>query len=601
MTHADYKLKIVAIICFAFIVLSNFIAYANPAKGYELSIYASTPALVWAFLIAGMIGGVTIIVHQVATKGYENNRFWLIGLLIIILAQVSLLYLPYIRGYVQWRGDTISHVGMVTDILSNGHFSNRNFYPVTHTLLSETIILTGIPKLSVVMLSSAFLVIMYVLSIYLLATAILPEKGQQLLAVATTAGMPCVLIMFGVFPVHWSTFLIPLLFFFYFKRFFPPYNILFVILLILYPFFHIFSSLIVIVALVVIELSGAAYASITKRGKSVIPMPYSKFSLTPILLESAILIIWILSFHIFHKNLRLVWLQINTGVGPDVVGGMGAKLNKINVHGLDFVKLLFKMYGVVIIFIILSLIAAFILIKQVRSGNVKRETQSLFSLLSVFFFMGFLYLLYLLGAPGLQAIQPTRILHDVMVFTPIFAGCSLYELAKNVRFRYLASIGIICVIILASGLAVFSLYASPYVIRPNNQITTMDMTGMTWFIEQKNTEIGCVDIMTPVGRFATGIQGAIEARERADLDRGSYGSEKVPDHFDYTNRTSLGESYVEDRYSVITKLDRVLYTELWEEVGRFDDGDFEKLERDSTVDKLYANSELDVYFIHGIR
>ncbi|MBT9146917.1 MAG: hypothetical protein DDT32_00664 [Syntrophomonadaceae bacterium] len=591
--------KILATVCLVLIAVGLYLAHSSPATGFELSIYASTPAPVWVFLIASMIGGVIIIVHQAVTKGYENSKFWLIGLLIIILAQVSLLCLPYIRGYLLWVWEDIAaHVGLVTDILSTGHFGSNNFYPVTHTLMAKIIVVTGISELTVIMLGSAFLSIMYVLSVYLLATAVLPRRGQQLLAVAATAGMPIVL---SIIPIHFSILLIPLLFFFYCKRSFPAYSILLVILLILYPFFHILSSLIVIVALIVVELSRVAYTSIIKRKKGLAPMPHSKLPLNPILIESAILIPWILSFYVFHVNLRLLWQQITTGMGPDVLGDMRATLSKINIHGLDFMTLLFRMYGVEIIFIILSLIAAFILIKQIRSGNVQKETQGLFSLVSVFLFMGFLYLLFLLGAPGLQPIQADRTLLYVMVFTPILAGFGLYKLFMNTRFRYLAGIGIICVIMIASGLATFSLYDSPYVIRPNIQITQMDMRGMIWFINYKDTTIKTVDIMTPPGRFASGILGTTEAHDRVDLDRGYYYSEKVPDHFGYPNRRSLGESFSQDRYMVITKLDRMVFTTVWKEVGRFNDSDFEKLELDTTVDKLYSNGELDVYFINSLK
>lgn len=116
-----------AIICFVLLAIAVLVAHQSPATGYELSIYAATPSAVWICLFLSIIGGVAIIVHQVATGGYKNSHLWLIGLLILILASVSLLYLPYIRGYVSWRGDNISHLGLVKDILFSGHiaaFSN---------------------------------------------------------------------------------------------------------------------------------------------------------------------------------------------------------------------------------------------------------------------------------------------------------------------------------------------------------------------------------------------------------------------------------------------------------------------------------------------
>lgn len=592
MTHIDYKLKIVAIMCFAFIAISSFIAHANPAKGYELSIYESTPFIVWILLIISIAGGVTIIIHQAYTKGYKNSNFWLIGFLILILARVSLFCVPCIRGYYAWRGDSISHVGMLADILFTGHFSNENFYPVIHTLPSEIIALTGISYLAGWNLINVTFYIMYIFSIYLLATVIVPKREQQLLTVALAAAVNPL----GVWP-SMSILLLPLLFFFYYKRSTSAYSILFVIFIILYPFLHVLSSLMVIVILCLIESSKIVFHFINRKNR-IGPVPHPKLSLTAILIELTILIPWTLSFYMFHTSLRLLWHQIQTGAGPDVLGGMGSTLNKIDVHGFDFVELLFKMYGVNIILLILSLIAAFIVIKQIRSGSIKKETQNLFSLLIVFLFMDLLYFLYLLGAPGLQPIQPDRIMSFIMVFTPIFAGFSLYELSNSVRFKHLMSGGIICIILLASCLSIFSFYASPYIILPNNQITQMDMAGMKWYIQEKDSTIGSVDIMTPPGRFAMGILGSIEARKRADLDYGRYGSEKIPDHFDYIHRSSLGELYTKDRYAVITKFDRIIYTTVWKVVGRFNDSDFEKLERDATVGKLYSNSELDVYFIH---
>jgi hypothetical protein len=101
---SKYNLKILAIACFILIFFSSFIAYSHPARGYELSIYESTPTFVWIFLIFSITGGVTIIVHQVYTKAYKSSNFWLFGFLILILSRVSLLYIPFIRGYYTCAG-----------------------------------------------------------------------------------------------------------------------------------------------------------------------------------------------------------------------------------------------------------------------------------------------------------------------------------------------------------------------------------------------------------------------------------------------------------------------------------------------------------------
>lgn len=52
---------------------------------------------------------------------------------------------------------------------------------------------------------------------------------------------------------------------------------------------------------------------------------------------------------------------------------------------------------------------------------------------------------------------------------------------------------------------------------------------------------------------------------------------------------------------VITKLGRLLYTKLWPKLAelRFYESDFEKLNYDISVDKLYSNGGMDVWKIHS--
>jgi hypothetical protein len=123
------------------------------------------------------------------------------------------------------------------------------------------------------------------------------------------------------------------------------------------------------------------------------------------------------------------------------------------------------------------------------------------------------------------------------------------------------------------------------------------MVGMAWLFEEKNTAIGCIIIMSPPKRYADGILGTVESDKRNDI-RGDV--VQCSDHFGYANYDTLGEQYPVDKYAGITKQDRVLYSTVWQAVGRFNNTDFERLDRDKTVDKLYSNSELDVYYIHGV-
>lgn len=78
-------------------------------------------------------------------------------------------------------------------------------------------------------------------------------------------------------------------------------------------------------------------------------------------------------------------------------------------------------------------------------------------------------------------------------------------------------------------------------------------------------------------------------------------TELPPYHFNYTESPTLGTSYTTDRYLILHALDKVLYEKVYPELRefRFVPSDFEKLERDPSVAKLYSNGGLDVYFIYA--
>lgn len=594
-TNSRYKLKILAISCFILILLSSFIAYAHPARGYELSIYESTPILVWIFLIISITGGVTIIIHQVYTKEYKNSNFWLFGFLILILSRMNLLYIPYIRGYYTWRGDNISHIGYVKDVLFTGHVASDNFYPITHILLAELISISGAPIELIINHSTALISVFYVVSIYLLATAVLPIRDAQLLSVAAIGG-----VLFNGYDVYlmpngWSILYLPLLFFFFFKSFKSlEYRLLLVITLVLYPFFHPLSSTVLVIALLTIGFTRLLLYIVEYKNLSLNNILHS-FPLTQVLIVLGILLPWILSFPWFGPNIRSLHTALTAGHSPDVIAQMGSTLDKINVHGLDFVKLVIKMRGDDIIFLALSIIAAIILLKKYKNNKEIKNNENIVILLGITFAIGIMYATYLFNIiPGLGNIGSGRLLAYLVLFTPIFVGYTFQHFFSKKRTYITASLCIL-IIMTASIISIFSVYPSPYVIRPTPEVTPMDMHGFEWSVSYKSRDIGCTCIISRTYRFADAILGNAEEDKRTDIE---HSAPIIPDHFDYVNHSTLGESYKKDKYAVIPKMDKIIYYTVWEAIGRFYKEDFKRLESDESVDKLYSNGECDVWYIH---
>lgn len=509
-------LKIVAILCLFLLIIALFIAYANPAVGYELDIYASIPIFTWIFLIIAMLGGAGIIIHQIMTKGYETSHVWYLGLLVLVLSRFGFLYIPYIRGYVTWNGDNISHWGYLIDVLNTGHLNPANYYPITHSFLSQVLLITNMPIQLAANTSTSFMSALFIIATYLLSTVILPKRGQQLFA-TVIAGTVMIAGGYNVFlmPNGWSILMLPLLFYFYFKiRRNLVYTPLFILLLTMYPLFHPLSALMIIASLLVIILFQYACNLFLKKNRNPVILTRSSSNLIPVILEIIILIPWILSFNAFKPNLRQMWAQIVSG-GPQILAGMGNTLSKINMHGLDLIILYLKLYGVTTILIILSLIGLFLIWIQLKKSKDNLNSWPVLEIGAVLLMFCLLYLLYLFGVPGMQSIGGQRMLAYVAVFAPILMAVVLYSISHASKSLMVRGILLLILIAVPAGISLRTLYYSPYVIQPNAQITHMDMAGMAWLIEEKDTSFSCLDIMSPPSPYADGILG--KRQQQTDL------------------------------------------------------------------------------------
>ena len=75
-----------------------------------------------------------------------------------------------------------------------------------------------------------------------------------------------------------------------------------------------------------------------------------------------------------------------------------------------------------------------------------------------------------------------------------------------------------------------------------------------------------------------------------------------PDHFGYADGETLGAMYNESHYLVITPAGRQFYPEIWpdyRQYWQYTPQDFERLETDPTVSKVYINGGFETYTVEG--
>ena len=657
----DIGLKMVALLCVAAAALAMVEARQSPAMGYELSVYSGTPMLVWLLLFVSLVGGTAIVIHELATGRHRESRTYLIGVAVILLAVLVFLSVPFIRGYTTWRADQMGHLGYVQDISLTGYVGSLNPYPMVHVLFFQIASVTGISNFTVVNLNTVLIFPVFVLAIYLLATVILPTRRLQILAALIASVAMVGISRYYLVPNTWSLLLLPLLFYCYFRKDLLPFKLLLVLLLAVYPLLHPLSSLMIIGTLAAIELPKPLYRLLLRRFRMpVSPWIASRPVLWPLLLETAVFLPWALTREAFRTNRLQFWDQLTGGYGAGEISKIGGTLSKVDVHGLDLVILMAKMYGELLIFGALAVIGIVLLVRQLRSSEADDGRYRLLAVAGLFLVGCLGYAAFLLGIPGPEAVGGDRILmytelaalpaaafalgcamemglsfvvsrrkslaavytcpecrypvseileqpmhSDIMQVCPVCSaplaahggnpGPGAEEGGESLRVNVgaLSATFVFGLLILLLILSFLGHFQSPWLIRPNDQATQMDMAGMAWFLQEKVPDTETIYIASTPKRFTQAILGMTPTYQREDV---KYDTQFV-DHFGYEGYSTVGERLAAEMYATIHQFDKVVYQTVWQTVGRFNDADFERLEDDPTTARIYSNGGMDCLYI----
>ena len=144
---ANLKPKILALGLLSLLnLILLVIAVTPPAKGYELSLYAPYTVYLFIAILLAFIFSFSLILSNIYKSKVDVSCF--VGLFTIFMLTGILIFLPLIRGYFFYeRSDSLSHIGMVKDILMTGHIASENFYPIFHIEFAIASIITDLNNL----------------------------------------------------------------------------------------------------------------------------------------------------------------------------------------------------------------------------------------------------------------------------------------------------------------------------------------------------------------------------------------------------------------------------------------------------------------------
>jgi hypothetical protein len=594
MTKRNTWLLAAATLCFILIAVANAIAFLNPSAGYEISLYESTPQSVWILLMAAAAVAIILIVHEAVTAQYAKRPFFVIPLLMLVLVRVSLLYIPFIRGYYAFGGDHASHIGTIRDILLFGAFSDRNVYPALHMFAGSLSLVTGLPVEFISNHANGVISVFYVIALFLLAKEVFPEGGVKMFVLAAIGAVFNSNYHVYLMPNGWAFLFLPFVLYVFFRaQKSGDFKALFLVILALYPFLHPLGSVVLLLLLLFIGLARIVFHYTTHRSIN-LPAISHNLMAREFLFLFVIFLPWLLTFQQFYANIQGFFLSIFTaGETLDRIGLLAARAEQANVGGLELMGLVMRTIGHNIIYLALTIIGAVILIALFRRHGQKYFSAML--LLGMVASFGLVYALYLFNVmPSLESIDASRILPLTLMLTPLFVGFTLYHGVK--RWGRAMVPVVVAILLVTMIFSTYSLHESPMILRPNPQMTESNIGTAGWLAEYKDTGIFIAEIISPIYRYADAGVGTTLSR---NTFRRRYA--ETPDHFNYTVSARLGESFERGNYLVIPKFDKELYTKVWSVVDRYNDADFQQLGRDISVDKLYMNGEDGIWLIHGTR
>ncbi len=187
------------------------------ATGYELSILDAFPIYFWVLLAAGSASGILIIVLQSFVS--RGGRSWILGLGLVAASNAILLSLPVVHGYATYpKGDALTHLGYIKDIVQTGHVGGDDFYPIVHVLGASLNEMSSVGRGPLPVLLYTSWSMIYLLGMAVLSKVVASSTRQRFLILAFASPLLFSNMQTVIHPSMFAIFLIPLILYFYHRK-----------------------------------------------------------------------------------------------------------------------------------------------------------------------------------------------------------------------------------------------------------------------------------------------------------------------------------------------------------------------------------------------
>lgn len=551
-------------------------AFFNPASGYELSIYAESPVLMWAsFAVAFSVAVISVF--------SENRRQHLGGVVLAALTSATVAAIPIIRSYYYYGNrDALTHLGYVKSYLAGSMAGESIIYPLTHVLATTIVRAAGIsPHMSLMLLLPVFILV-FVLSSYHLTRWLAGSKRAA--SVGLLVGcflLPIVSIRLPVlYPIPNTLGVFYFLFIMYLglKATHPRRSIgWFTALAVGYTaaiFLHpILTGVFIVVFLTVTTVN-------TQIGL--------KYKLA---LGAAISLwgtLWLSRFGTRLNYFIVIWIGKISGIGGDV-SSAGQSLERI---GISLFELALRLAAVKFLFLFVSIGLGIWLLYLFVSRNATVHDRRQMSITLGTIPIGVAVLVFF--GVGLSN-QWSRYLGFLLALATVLGAIGLIRLVSRVvssQGRQTAAV--VIAILIMTAPAALVIHSSPYLIRPSQQLTESQTSVYDHAFESQAPDVKIAGMSTVPKNFRHAHYGTLEAKGWGEIERNSaaVNDTNPPPRLAISHRTA----YPNRTYLVVTNMSRQIHLELYQSEVQTKQ-DFEALETSPEIARIYDNGAEEQYLL----
>lgn len=615
--RGDRRVKMLAAVSVWLLALAIVtLVLVGPARGYEISLYRSLPTAFWVFVV----GAILVAQAGLLARAFDpaaRSQIWVVLFAILLLTTVTLLLLPYIRGYpVYGRADVLSHVGFARSIDAFGTASNRELYPTDiypniHLLVLALVYATGVDPLHVINGIAPFVTFASIGGLYLLLTEMYDDRRQAIAASAILALPLGTTAHINTSPYAQSLLLVPLVLYLFLygqRTGSTAPRVALVVALVSLVLYHPLTAFFVLFVFGTYALTGLLGFSADARSPAVAGYVTVTAFAT-----------WYLQFAgIVFKFRDTFDRLLGVGGGPSTFEVYTSTVGQVQPALTDLLRVALLKYAIALVVVGLTgLYVLYVLVGYYRGkGTLTRGTLTLVA--GTVLFSGLSALLFVFSLP-LDYSRPLLFgVYLGLVPAGLAVGYLWYGPGWTDRIRRPTRTGwaewstnpdrswlrpsvgrtvVVVVVVALTFVTVFGLLYSPLGSLENHQVTRMELDGTGWVFDHREGGVEMTTLGVSMERHHHAQFGVW-----TDVPFGTFDDPGVPDHFNYTDRPTLGASYATDKYLVISELGRIIYPAKfpdYESQWRWTPADFAALERDPTVAHVYDNGELDTYRVTG--